>query len=252
MNWTREQTIIAFNVYCKIPFRSSSSRHPDVIRHAKIIGRSPSALNMKIGNFGRLDPQLKKRGITGLSHGSKLEKQIWDEFHGNWERLAYESELLIAQFQNKRITELPDVDFSNMPQGEDRERVVKARVNQSFFRSMILSSYNQKCCITGLPLPELLVASHIIPWSVNKHHRLDPSNGLCLDALHDRAFDKGLITVSPEYKVIVSSAVLNLDATDVVRDYFIKFNNTEIIMPDKFHPKKEFLRYHNENIFQHK
>ena len=133
MNWTREQTIVAFNVYCKIPFKNSNSRHPDIIRYAKIIGRSPAALNMKIGNFGRLDPQLKQKGITGLSHGSKLEKEIWDEFHGNWENLVYESELLIARFQNKEIADLSEVDFDNMPQGEDRDSVVKDQSKPKFF-----------------------------------------------------------------------------------------------------------------------
>ena len=62
--WTKEETIIAFNVYCKVPFRSSSKTNPMVIKYANIIGRSPSALNMKIGNFGRLDPELKKQGIS--------------------------------------------------------------------------------------------------------------------------------------------------------------------------------------------
>jgi hypothetical protein len=63
-NWTKEETIVAFNVYCKIPFKSSSKNHPIVIQYANVLGRSPSALNMKIGNFGRLDPELKKQGIT--------------------------------------------------------------------------------------------------------------------------------------------------------------------------------------------
>ena len=98
-NWTREETIIAFNVYCKIPFKSSNKNHPTIIEFAKIIGRSPSALNMKIGNFGRLDPELKKQGIVGLVNGSKLEETIWKEFHENWDKLSYESEKLIAKFQ---------------------------------------------------------------------------------------------------------------------------------------------------------
>lgn len=75
-NWTREETIVAFNVYCKIPFNNSSKTHPMIIEYAKILGRSPSALNMKVGNIGRLDPDLKKRGITGLVHGAKMEKEI--------------------------------------------------------------------------------------------------------------------------------------------------------------------------------
>ena len=168
MNWTREQTIVAFNIYCKIPFKSSSSRHPEIIKYAKIIGRSPAALNMKIGNFGRLDPQLKQRGITGLSHGSKLEQEIWDEFHGDWEKLIYQSELLIAKFENKNIENSPDLGLDDLPQGKEREKVVKTRVNQNFFRNAILSSYDHKCCITSLTVPELLIASHIVPWSENK------------------------------------------------------------------------------------
>ncbi|MDD4729299.1 MAG: hypothetical protein PHN55_11190, partial [Dysgonamonadaceae bacterium] len=147
-NWTKEETIIAFNVYCKIPFKSSSKNNPTIIKYANIIGRSPSALNMKIGNLGRLDPDLKKQGIVGLGNGSKIDKIVWDEFNGNWEKLVFESERLIAKFQNKTIEENLNFDLENLPLGIDRERLIKARVNQSFFRSTILSSYNQKCCIT--------------------------------------------------------------------------------------------------------
>ena len=249
MNWTREQTIVAFNVYCKIPFKSSNSRHPEIIKYAKIIGRSPSALNMKIGNFGRLDPQLKQRGISGLSHGSKLEQEVWDEFHGNWGKLIYQSELLIAQFENKNIEDSLDFDLDDLPQGGEREAVVKTRVNQNFFRKTVLSSYGKKCCITSLAVPELLIASHIVPWSKNKKERLNPCNGLCLNALHDKAFDKGLITVSTDYKVIVSGCIMDSDITDTVKNYFVKFHNKKIATPDKFHPEKEFLKHHNNNIF---
>ena len=105
-NWTKDETIIAFNVYCKIPFKSSSKTNPTIIKYANIIGRSPSALNMKVGNFGRLDPELKKQGIVGLGNGSKLDEIVWNEFNGNWEKLAFESELLIAEFQNKKVEEI--------------------------------------------------------------------------------------------------------------------------------------------------
>lgn len=98
---------------------------------------------MKVGNFGRLDPELKKQGIVGLWNGSKLEEIVWNEFNGNWEKLAYESELLIAKSQNKTIEEIVDFDLENLPVGKERETLIKVRVNQSFFRSTILSSYNQ-------------------------------------------------------------------------------------------------------------
>ena len=249
-NWTREETIIAFNVYCKIPFKASSSRNPEIIKHAKIIGRSPSALNMKIGNFGRLDPVLKRQGISGLSHGSKMEKDVWDEFHGNWEKLIYESELLIAKFKGKRLEASVRIDLAGLPQGRERERVVKERVNQNFFRQTVLSSYRQKCCITGLELPGLLIASHIIPWAKSKQERLNPRNGLCLNALHDKAFDRGLITISTDYKVVLSGGILGRDADAAVQKFFLPFRGEKIFAPEKFSPQKEFLEYHNSEVFR--
>ena len=203
-DWTIEETIIAFNVYCKIPFKSSSKNNATIIKYAKIIGRSPSALKMKVGNFGRLDPELKKQGISGLVNGAKLEEVVWNKFNGNWEELAFESELLLAKFQNKSIEEINEFDLKDLPIGKERESIIKARVNQSFFRSTILSSYNQKCCITGLSIPDFLVASHIIPWKADDKNRLNPHNGLCLNSIHDKAFDRGFITITADFKILIS------------------------------------------------
>jgi putative restriction endonuclease len=148
---------------------------------------------MKVGNFGRLDPELKKQGIAGLAHGSKTEEEVWNEFNGNWEKLAYESELLIAKFAQKSIEETSEIEIEDLTEGIERQALVKQRVNQSFFRSAVLSSYDFKCCITGLSIPDFLVASHIIPWAKNKEQRLNPRNGLCLNSIHDKAFDISMI-----------------------------------------------------------
>jgi putative restriction endonuclease len=249
-NWTREETIIAFNVYCKIPFKSSSKSHPTIIKYANIIGRSPSALNMKVGNFGRLDPELKKQGIVGLAHGSKLEEEVWDEFNGNWEKLAFESEQLIAKFSDKPIEEVSEIEVEDIREGIERETIVKQRVNQSFFRSTVLSSYYFKCCITGLSVPDFLVASHIIPWSKNTEHRLNPRNGLCLNSIHDKAFDRGFITITPDFNVMVSKVFVDFEKEKAVQDFFMKYENQKINLPDKFLPTKEFLDYHYHNIFK--
>ena len=248
-NWTIEETIIAFNVYCKIPFKKSSSRHPLIIKYANIIGRTPSALNMKVGNFGRLDPELRKKGIVGLSNGSKLEEVVWNEFNGNWEKLAFESEQLIAEFQKISIEKASGIDVLEIPIGKVRNQIIKARVNQSFFRSLILSSYNHRCCITNLSIPDFLIASHIIPWSQNRKERLNPRNGLCLNSIHDKAFDKGFITISTDYKVIISKYLRDFDQDLAVVDFFLKYENQPISLPDRFVPSKEFLEFHINNIF---
>ncbi|MCX8524918.1 HNH endonuclease [Chryseobacterium formosus] len=249
-NWTKEETIIAFNVYCKVPFKNSSKTNPIIIKYANIIGRSPSALNMKIGNFGRLDPDLKKQGIVGLGNGSKLDEVVWDEFNGNWEKLAYESEVLIAEFQNKKIEDTINAELFDFPIGLERETIIKQRVNQSFFRSTILSSYNLKCCITGLSVSDFLVASHIKPWKTDETNRLNPHNGLCLNSIHDKAFDKGFMTITPDYKVKISNYFNDIQNDNSISDFFLKYDNQSISLPDRFLPSKIFLDYHYQNIFK--
>lgn len=249
-NWTKEETIIAFNVYCKIPFKSSSKSNPTIVKFANIIGRSPSALNMKVGNFGRLDPELKKQGIVGLSHGSKMEEEVWEEFNGNWEELAFASEQLIAKFSNSPIEETSEIKTEDIKEGLERETIVKNRVNQNFFRSTVLSSYYFKCCITGLSITDLLVASHIIPWSKSSEQRLNPRNGLCLNSIHDKAFDRGLITITPDLTVKISNEIEAFGNEKAVQDFFVKYKNQKINLPDKFLPSKEFLDYHQQHIFR--
>ncbi|MCK5026846.1 MAG: HNH endonuclease [Candidatus Pacebacteria bacterium] len=247
--WTKEQTIVAFNLYCKIPFQKASSTNPDIIRVAKIIGRSPNSVKMKIGNFGSFDPELKKKGIVGLANASALDKEIWDKFNGDWENLAFESEQLVAKFSNQNIEDFSGIDLNNLPIGESKERVVKTRVNQNFFRQTILSAYNSTCCITGLNISELLIASHIVPWSKKKEARLNPRNGLCLNALHDKAFDRGLITVQQDYTIRVSDKVSKEYNNENVQKWIGAFDGQKIILPERFVPNGEFLKYHNDNIF---
>lgn len=244
--WTREEEIIVFNLYCKIPFQCSSKNHPDVIRIAKLIGRTPSAVNMKIGNLGSFDEQLKKQGIVGLTNASKLDKEIWDEFNGKWDELAFESENLIAKLENKNS----EVDES-IPLGFDETVTTKQRVNQNFFRNAVLASYKNVCCITGISTPQLLIASHIKPWSKsNESEKTNPRNGLSLNTLHDAAFDKGFITVTPEYKIIISDKIKDIYNGNTVNKFFNCYNGKSIILPEKFPPNKDFLLYHNDMIFE--
>lgn len=247
--WTKEQTIIALNLYCKIPFSKVTSIHVDILKYSSLIGRSPNSLKMKIGNFGSFDSELKKRGIVGLTNTSKLDEEIWNEYSNNWERLAYESEKLILKFEGRDIEkEIKEFDFSKK-EGEDKIQQVKKRVNQIFFRQMVLSSYNFSCGITGLKIPELLIASHIIPWKTRKDTRVNPKNGICLNAFHDMAFDKGLITITTDYKVKVSDYVYdNYDEKTTI--WFKQYDNSKMILPERFVPNLEFLKYHNENIFK--
>lgn len=249
--WTREELTLAFNLYCKIPFGTIHIRNPQIISLAKILGRTPSAVSWKLANLASLDPTLKKRNIAGASHGSKLDSEIWNEFVGDWDRLAFESEKLLAQKTGKQIEDISDFESLDLPKsGKEREAIVKVRVNQNFFRRAVLAAYDFKCCITGLEIPELLNASHIIPWSKDKTNQVNPKNGLCLNAIHDRAFDIGLITITPDFTIKVSKAVKIKKASDAVQEFLLKYDGLEINKPTRFLPHIEFLKFHNKNVFK--
>ncbi|MFT7436296.1 MAG: putative restriction endonuclease, partial [Psychromonas sp.] len=196
--------------------------NPQVIHLAELIGRTPSSIAYKLVNFASLDPSLLSRGIKGASNSSKLDKVIWTEFYNNWEELPFESEKLLSKFENKSMEELNNIDINNLPKGKTREQVVKVRVNQSFFRSSILASYNNTCCITGINQIELLIAGHIRPWSIDEQNRLNPRNGIAINALHDKAFENGLITITPDYKIKISKALLKQKKSDSLEKYFFQ------------------------------
>ncbi|MTK53100.1 HNH endonuclease [Paludibacter sp.] len=251
--WTREELILAINLYCKMPFGKMHKTNAAIIELAELIGRTPSSVALKLGNFASFDPTLKARGIKGASNASKLDKAIWDEFYNNWDEALLQSEVMLAQKQHSTIEKINDIDLEQFPKdGKEKERLIKNRVNQSLFRKIVLATYNNKCCITGLEQPELLIASHIVPWSRNESIRLSPMNGLCLNALHDKAFDSGLIAIRPDDYTIVLSDKLKQKKliSPVLESNFIAYEKQTIILPDKFFPEPEYLDYHYQHIFQ--
>lgn len=246
--WTREELVIVFNLYLRIPFKSSNKSHPDVRYIAGLIDRTPDAVNMKIGNFGSLDPELKRLGIRGLRNASRLDQVVWNEFHDDWQSLIAESELLIDERERGAGFSTPG-DRSHREGGRDREAVRTVREDQYLFRSAVLSAYDSKCCVTGLDIESLLVASHIKPWvESDKTERLNPQNGLCLNALHDRAFDRGIISMADDYSVIVSKQIAHTESS-VVREWLLDYNGRSITLPSRFVPRHDFLAWHRENVF---
>ena len=246
--WTRDELVLAINLYCKLPFGKMHKATPEIIKFAELIGRTPSSIALKLGNFASFDPTLQERGIKGASNASKLDKQIWDEFYNNWDSALIESEKLLAQTKHTTIEKLNKIEIDDLPiEGKEKERLVKVRVNQSIFRTMILATYNNKCCVTGIDNTDLLIASHIVPWSKDKNNRLNPMNGLCLNALHDRAFDKGLVTISADdYCIKVSSKLKKKNIVESIEQNFMHFEGESILLPDKFRPSKELLKIHND------
>jgi putative restriction endonuclease len=237
-SWSREELISAYNLYCKIPIKEINAKNTSIIEFASLLGRTTKEVAKRFKNFSRLDTNINtSEGVE------EDDKSTWTFFNNDWEKSVYESENKIIDFENKLK------NIVEFPKGKERDSIVKSRINQNFFRNAVLTSYQNKCCITGLPFAELLNASHIIPWSIDSNNRLNPHNGLCLNVLHDRAFDRGLITIRPDYTIDISSRINNLTDKSV-KDYFLCFKNQKIILPERFVPKKSFLEFHNKNIFR--
>jgi putative restriction endonuclease len=249
--WTREELVLAINLYCKSPFGRLHRNNPDIIHLAQLIGRSPSSVSYKLVNFASLDPSLQERGIKGAQNVSKLDKQIWNEFYQNWDDLPFESEKLRANYEHSTVEVLNEIDEAELPkEGKVREQIVRVRVNQNFFRKTILAACNSTCCITGLQSSSLLIAGHIVPWRVDEINRINPRNGIAINALHDKAFEAGLLTITPDYKIKISSSLKSQKKdNDAVQDYFLKYDKKDIILPSKFLPAREFLEFHNSERF---
>lgn len=244
--WNREESILAFDLYCRIPFQKTKTNNPAVKELATLLGRTPASVARKLGNFGAFDPTLQRVQIKGLSHTSKLDREIWNEFHADWSALVWEADQLRTKRGRMSLYE----QVVKTPSGPSEvERLAKQRVHQAFFRDAVLSSYESTCCVTGLAIRECLIASHIIPWSKDERIRIDPTNGLCLSGTFDRLFDAGLMTVTGDLIIHFSSRVLKLK-NSVAQELICTYESRSIRKPHRFLPCPEHLEWHGKHRFE--
>jgi putative restriction endonuclease len=249
--WTREELILVFNLYLKLPFGKMHTKTPEIIDMANLIGRTVNSIAIRLTNFAACDPYHQNRGVKGMVGGIKQCQPIWDEFFENKELLIFESENILAEKENLTVeSKFNDILFDIKDlKGETKLREVKTRVNQNVFRQIVVANYSSKCAITGIDLPELLFASHIVPWSINEEERLNPENGICLSALYDKAFDKGLIAINENYHILISDKLKKKKEADYFVRYFAPIENRILISPQRYFPKKQFIQYHLDKIF---
>jgi predicted restriction endonuclease len=252
--WTKEQVKLAFNLYCQLPFGKLHKGNKEIIELASLIGRTPSAVAMKLVNLASLDPAITNSGRSGLSNASALDKEVWSEFSADWDKLTVECLELHKQLkENTTLTKdkinnkLDSIDDYT---GETRSVIIQQRIGQSFFRRAVLNSYDNKCCMSGLSDARLLVASHIVPWKSDQLNRLNPRNGLCLSAIHDKAFDRGLITLDENLCVTLSSELKQRD-DKLVKQVFLPLSGKSITLPERFIPEESFLEIHRKEVFLH-
>lgn len=255
-NWTRRETLMALAFYLcpPLPRKSWDDNDTEVRLLAERIGRSESAVCLKIGNLKACDPN---RSGSGFAHAAAMDAQVMAEYLAEPDEAMSEAMWELEQI-GIRISYDGEIEASgssrpSQPQqlGLERVKQVRTRVNQDYFRSVLLSNYDGTCCITGIDIPALLTASHIKPWSAaTPSERLMSSNGLLLNALHDRAFDRGLITLDDRYRVVVSSRVPHTPAND---RWLYAFDGRKIALPgsdESTWPSLDFIHYHNDRVFE--
>ncbi|MCC3149520.1 HNH endonuclease [Bifidobacterium bifidum] len=265
-NWSREETMMAFALYIVLEPRECDDKGLDVQRLASFLHRTPSSVALKIWNIAAYDANRKACGRVGMKHGSKLDSQVWQWYAEDPDAFMKQCldvlrrALLQANASNFTPAPLaPDrhspletatallID-EHAPTKEERPITMLQRVNQSYFRNSLLQNYHGTCCITGMQIPKLLIASHIKPWKASTpNEKTAASNGLLLNAFHDRAFDQGLISIDDDYRIMVNHDKVR--HSDINDRWLYDFDGHEISLPAISQPSHEFIEYHHKHIF---
>ena len=246
--WTREDVIIAYALYCVIPFSKVNNSNQTIKDAAAIMERSPASLKMRICNLAALDPDFLATGRTGLASVANLDREVYAEFSSDWQRLSSTAEELLG---------LPIFDIAEpIYNGPDRRRrktyaEISDKQARRFFRKSVIAAYEGRCCISGMTIPQMLIASHIKPYAVSdiQTERANPANGLLLNAFYDRAFDQGLMTVLPDLTILISKQVKEVYTDERTREWLYAIEGTKIKRPARFAPNRDLLAYHNEYVF---
>lgn len=255
--WTKHELLIALNVYHKLRFGQFHARQPVIIDTAKRLERTPGSLAMKLSNFASLDPALQLRGIRGLEGASNLDRSAWIEFHENpLDMVPASEEALRSIFHtadDKQLEVNPDkgVRFrkKSLPEVTEATATVKQRRGQDYFRDAVLNNFGGRCGITGLDIRELLIASHILPWSKYPGERLNVRNGISLSRLHDAAFDIGLIAFDDNLQLILSHRLRKRISHEAIKSNFCEYAGIALKLPDDAQlPEAQFLSAHRKTF----
>lgn len=179
---------------------------------------------------------------------NRYEQQLWDLVNQPDVNPAELSKRLNDQDLESLETFVDqEIDFSS-EEGKEVLRQTKQRVNQDRFRKLILKDYDTQCCVTGLNIPQVLRASHIVAWADDEDNRMNPTNGLCLSATYDAAFDRHLISFDEDYRMIFSSVLKEYTSNEAFKKQFLAFEGKPISKPKRFCPDQEFLQKHRSKM----
>ena len=244
--WTEQELLVAMNLYCALPFGQFNHANKRIREVAGQMGRTPSSLSMKLCNLASLDQYHRDRGVAGLRGASSLDREVWNQFQADWSGMAEKSEAALEALMAEAPAKGDGKSLKSPDSPSEIPRTVKVRRLQRFFRNAVLANYEYQCAISGVAVPELLVASHIVPWSEDASRRADPTNGLCLNALYDKAFDCHLITFDEKFNLVICSALKKRDVPEFQRVNFVEIEGSKLRLPHRFPPDSAALAKHRE------
>ena len=141
VKWSRQETILAFDLYCKVPFSKISKTNPDIIELANLLGRTPSSVGLKMANLAHFDKELRARNVSGMSNASKLDGEIFREFESDWDGLSYQAQEIKARLRNTAVEHVicdeVALEIEKLPLGEYRDQVMRSRVFGRKARTML-------------------------------------------------------------------------------------------------------------------
>jgi len=259
IRWTRDELLVALNLYRKLLFGQLHARQPAIVALAAKLGRGSNSVAMKLCNFASLDPALKLRGIKGLEGASALDRSVWNEFHQNLNETVPVSEEALRQLfgvdEDSALEVLPKegIRVRKRPPIGPTETIasVKLRRGQDYFRDAVLNNFGGRCGVTQLAVRELLIGSHILPWGTHVAERLNVRNGLSLSRLHDAAFDQGLITFDDNLRLLLSPQLKTALPQRAVAENFGAYAGQPLRLPDDAAlPDLAFLAEHRAKKFR--
>ena len=226
--WDEDETLFLFHLLLNESASSLSSGSPLVMDVAKLLNRSSGSVHRKLEDIRTGDPAYLARGKKG-THGASLIKEIWNSLYSDgYDGMMRHIDDAYHSIGGYVETSEMVID-SEIPPGTDVPVESTYRDGQQVFRRMVANNFDRKCCITGINIGCLLVASHIKPWSVSSPaERTDFRNGLYLNRLHDGLFDNHLMTLDEDFRIEFSDSILRCGSDDSYEQFFGRFEGHRI------------------------
>lgn len=248
--WTRDELLLVLHLYERLPFGQQDQKNAQVIELARALSRTPGSVAMKLNNFTSLDPDEQARGIKGLIGTSELDRRVWKEFRENADVVEQSEAFWEARMEGERAARQTPVARETAPFLGVTEATLarKMRLGQQYFRRVVLANFEFRCALTAVAQPELLNASHISPWSLDAPNRVDAANGLCLNRLHDAAFDRRLIAFDDDLRLVISREIRGAMRSGALARAFLVYEGKRLAKPVRRPLSMDLIRRHREEF----